>query len=117
MKTLKTGGQALIIVPSLLGGYSLLHDIDYRRLRWRGQKDNYDPADHINHFWFSEIKEAFESHGGRIRECHKFQAYRAFIMPFLKFKSLRFLERFDYCLAQLLPLDMATRTIVVEKIS
>lgn len=115
MKTLTPGGLALIIVPSLLGGYSLMSDIDYRKLRWKGQKENYDPAEHVNHFWFREIANEFVACGGKIRECHKFQAYRAFFMPFMKFKAWSFLEILDYYFAQILPVDIATRTIVVEK--
>lgn len=116
---LALGGLAIIIVPSIWGGHSLLRDWDYLRFRWKPQPYNYHPLRHCNHFWHGHLCREFASAGLVHVRSYKFQAYLAFFAPLLKrYGSLKFFWNFsklDYLVSKILPRNMATRVSIFRK--
>lgn len=116
---LKKDGKCIIIVPSVLGAYSLVHDFDWKHLRWKAQPYNYHPGIHCNHFWFSQLKHEFEKAGFQYEGVFKFQAFNAIaILPFKVLKLWKLFEIYtilDYYLVKILPNDIATRIVVFRK--
>jgi 2-polyprenyl-3-methyl-5-hydroxy-6-metoxy-1,4-benzoquinol methylase len=116
-----SGGSVLLVVPSVLGGWSLSHDWDWKRFRWKAQAFNYHPGQHVNHFWFRTLKKEFAAEGFKVSEVRKNQAFLAiYASVFHKIRRRVWTKAFsypDYWLSKFLPKDVATRLVVFEKIA
>ncbi len=116
---LPCGGLCLVIVPSVFGGYSVLHDVNWKTLRWKAQPYNHHPGAHVNHFYFKEIVREFERRSMTLVSVFKFQAYYAILklmVDRLRWRSLdRACSALDYSLAKVLPADVSTRVLVFSK--
>ena len=118
---LAPGGVALIVVPSIYGGFSLTHDMDWRHLRWKAQEFNYHPGQHVNHFKLGRLKREFAEADLELISVKKFQAWLAFYAYVLhKLRIRKFagpISYLDFATARLFPADIATRLLVFRKIS
>lgn len=116
---LRPGGSVFVVVPSVLGGYSLMHDFDWPRLRWKAQSYNYHPGQHCNHFWFGDLKNDFRKRSMNLTKTFKFQGYVAVPAYVLhKLRQRRFTRHFsylDYYFSKMLPVNLATRLCVFTR--
>lgn len=116
---LANGGGCLVIMPSVFGGYSLLHDVNWKTLRWRGQPCNYHPGMHVNHLIFKDIVKAFNQRSMKLSSVFKFQAYYAISKWIMEKTRLHNLDHLcsvmDYHVAKVLPADFSTRVMVFTK--
>lgn len=113
------GGAVVLGVPSVLGGWSLTHDFDWRHLRWKAQPFNYHPGQHCNHIWFRELVADFAASGFVLEMVYKNQAYlapAAYVLHRLRLRRfVRPLSRLDYWVSQILPNDLATRLCIFRR--
>ena len=119
-KILSPNGICAIIVPSALGGYSLLYDFDYKKFKWKSQSREFHPGEHVNHFWFRDLVNDFLNEGFILDDYFKFQAFRAFIHRFeskipFNTKIIPSMEKIDYFSSKILPADSSTRIIIFRK--
>ncbi len=116
---LAPGGVALIVVPSIYGGYSLTHDMDWRHLKWKAQSFNYHPGQHVNHFKYSRLKREFAEADLQLVSTKKFQFGLAlFALVLHKLRIRRFagpLSYLDFAASKLFPPDVSTRLLVFQK--
>lgn len=116
---LAPGGVVLIVVPSKFGGFSLTHDFNWRKLKWKAQEYNYHPGQHVNHFKYSGLKREFAEADLQLISTKKYQAFLAFYAWVLhKLRIRKFaapISYFDFAISKILPPDIATRLLVFKK--